>query len=250
MTKSTPVPIDGRDVISRDKYRAIVAQYSSEIVEIFQAVKYDTKADTARLVKYVRDLDNAGQQLLNIEVKLSYEESKSKETCGETDIDFDAMRQSIGRRLDRLRRAQGPKDFIKELTEDELRALPWIFEFWAMEHQLPPDGDWRTWVILGGRGAGKTRAGSEWIRQMVEGSRPKMPGRCAPRAIVAMQEFHADCLVAEVNQGGDMVQMIVATLDPLIPFTGVHAARGKAVRAEPVAALYEQGRVIHGLRIG
>ena len=109
MTKSTPVPIDGRDVILRDKYRAIVAQYSSEIVEILQAVKYDTEADTARLVKCVRDLDNARQQFLNIEVKLSYEESKSKETCGETDIDFDAMRQSIGRRLDRLRRAQGPK---------------------------------------------------------------------------------------------------------------------------------------------
>jgi hypothetical protein len=37
MTKSTPVPIDGRDVILRDKYRAIVAEYSSEIVEILQA---------------------------------------------------------------------------------------------------------------------------------------------------------------------------------------------------------------------
>ena len=58
MTKSTPVPIDGRDVILRDKYRAIVAEYSSEIVEILQAVKYDTEADTARLVKCVRDLDN------------------------------------------------------------------------------------------------------------------------------------------------------------------------------------------------
>jgi hypothetical protein len=51
--------------------------------------------------------------LLNIEVKLSYEELKSKETCGETDIDFDAMRQSIGCRLDRLRRAQGPKSLPK-----------------------------------------------------------------------------------------------------------------------------------------
>ena len=113
MTKSTPIPIDGRDVILRDKYRAIVAEYSSEIVEILQAVKYDTEADTARLVKCVRDLDNARQQLLNIEVKLSYEESKSKETRGETDIDFDAMRQSIGCRLDRLRRAQGPKSLPK-----------------------------------------------------------------------------------------------------------------------------------------
>ena len=43
-------------------------------------------------------------------------------------------------------------------------ALPYLFEFWAHPHQLPPDGDWRSWVILGGRGAGKTRAGAEWVR--------------------------------------------------------------------------------------
>ena len=42
-------------------------------------------------------------------------------------------------------------------------ALPFLFEFWALEHQMPPDGDWRTWIVMGGRGAGKTRAGSEWV---------------------------------------------------------------------------------------
>jgi phage terminase large subunit-like protein len=51
----------------------------------------------------------------------------------------------------------------------ELRALPYLFDFWALGHQVPPAGDWRTWVILGGRGAGKTRAGAEWVRSMVEG---------------------------------------------------------------------------------
>ena len=56
------------------------------------------------------------------------------------------------------------EDFLAALTEAELFALPWIFEFWAMPHQLPPEGDWRAWVILGGRGAGKTRAGAEWVR--------------------------------------------------------------------------------------
>ncbi len=52
-----------------------------------------------------------------------------------------------------------------------MAALPYVFEFWAMEHQLPPDGGWRSWVILGGRGAGKTRAGAEWVRAQVEGAR-------------------------------------------------------------------------------
>jgi phage terminase large subunit-like protein len=65
-----------------------------------------------------------------------------------------------------------------------LLALPYIFEFWAMDHQLPPGDDWRTWVILGGRGAGKTRAGAEWVRDRVEGAKPLDEGRCRRLALV------------------------------------------------------------------
>ena len=57
--------------------------------------------------------------------------------------------------------------FLRSLSDIELQALPYLFAFWAMPHQLPPPGEWRTWVILGGRGAGKTRAGAEWVRRMV-----------------------------------------------------------------------------------
>ncbi len=63
-------------------------------------------------------------------------------------------------------------------------ALPFLFEFWAMEHQLPPEGDWRTWVIMGGRGAGKTRAGAEWVRSMVEGDMPLDKGKARRVALV------------------------------------------------------------------
>jgi len=63
-------------------------------------------------------------------------------------------------------------------------ALPFLFEFWALEHQLPPEGDWRNWVILGGRGAGKTRAGAEWVRAQVEGARPLHEGVCRRMALV------------------------------------------------------------------
>ena len=41
------------------------------------------------------------------------------------------------------------QSFLNDLTEGELLALPFLFEFWAMEHQLPPAGDWRSWVIMG-----------------------------------------------------------------------------------------------------
>ena len=62
--------------------------------------------------------------------------------------------------------------------------MPYLFEFWALDHQMPPAGDWRAWVILGGRGAGKTRAGAEWVRAQIEGARPLDRGRCQRLAIV------------------------------------------------------------------
>ncbi|MEO0917479.1 MAG: terminase family protein, partial [Pseudomonadota bacterium] len=74
--------------------------------------------------------------------------------------------------------------FLKSLTDEQLRGLPYLFEFWAMPHQLPPLGDWKTWVVMGGRGAGKTRAGSEWVRAQVEGSGPDDPGRARRVALV------------------------------------------------------------------
>ncbi|WP_246605043.1 DNA-packaging protein [Aquisediminimonas sediminicola] len=51
------------------------------------------------------------------------------------------------------------------------RALLRDWSFWADKRQLPPDGDWRTWVIMAGRGFGKTRAGAEWVRSVAENAR-------------------------------------------------------------------------------
>jgi phage terminase large subunit-like protein len=67
----------------------------------------------------------------------------------------------------------------------------------------------------------------------------------AQAAVAAMARHGADRLVAEVNQGGDLVETVLRQVDPLVPVTKVRATRGKAARAEPVAALYEQGRVRH-----
>lgn len=75
--------------------------------------------------------------------------------------------------------------FLTGLSEKALRALPFLFDFWALDHQRAPDGDWRTWVILGGRGAGKTRAGAEWVRSMAEGPTPRAKGRARRIAIIA-----------------------------------------------------------------
>lgn len=66
------------------------------------------------------------------------------------------------------------------------------------------------------------------------------------KAVIAAYKHHsADRVVAEVNNGGDLVARNIWAVDSTIPFRAVHASRGKAVRAEPVAGLYEQGRVHH-----
>lgn len=83
--------------------------------------------------------------------------------------------------------SEGPDaqdEFLDALDDGELLALPYLFDFWALEHQLPPEGNWRSWVIMGGRGAGKTRAGAEWVRSQMEGARPLDPGACRRMALV------------------------------------------------------------------
>ena len=74
--------------------------------------------------------------------------------------------------------------FLQGLSDGALLALPWLFEFWALPHQRPPSGDWRTWVCMGGRGAGKTRAGAEWVRAQVEGDLPGSAGRARRVALI------------------------------------------------------------------
>ena len=64
-------------------------------------------------------------------------------------------------------------------------------------------------------------------------------------AVEAFDHFGADRIIAEGNQGGEMVKHTIQTVRPTVPITIVHASRSKQARAEPVAALYEQGRVDH-----
>ncbi|HEY0600935.1 MAG TPA: DNA-packaging protein, partial [Brevundimonas sp.] len=71
------------------------------------------------------------------------------------------------------------------------------------------------------------------------------PDAWARRAVALAHEFGASAIVAEVNQGGDMVRAVLRTAGARLKIREVHATRGKYIRAEPVAALYEQGRIHH-----
>lgn len=65
------------------------------------------------------------------------------------------------------------------------------------------------------------------------------------KAVDCYYKNQADRIVAEVNNGGDLVERLIRTIDNKVPYTPVHASRGKLVRAEPIAALYEQKKVHH-----
>ena len=71
------------------------------------------------------------------------------------------------------------------------------------------------------------------------------PDTWAKKAVEAYESYKADKIIAEVNNGGDLVQKVVKTIDPNVSYKAVRATRGKFVRAEPIAALYEQKRVKH-----
>ncbi len=71
------------------------------------------------------------------------------------------------------------------------------------------------------------------------------PDKWARKAIDCYYEWGADRIVAEVNNGGDLVERLLRSIDYNIPYRSVRATRGKLTRAEPISALYEQKRVHH-----
>jgi len=91
--------------------------------------------------------------------------------------------------------------------------------------------------------AGLTRSGHVIVLDDL--SCRESPLTWAKIAIAACRTWKADRVIGEVNNGGELVGANLRAVSPDVPFRAVHASRGKAIRAEPVAALYEQGRVHH-----
>jgi phage terminase large subunit-like protein len=80
---------------------------------------------------------------------------------------------------------------------------------------------------------------------LADGSLKGTPAQWARRAIALYYEYEADLIIAEVNNGGDMVEHTIRMEDSSVPVKQVRASRGKHTRAEPVSALYEKGQVAH-----
>ena len=82
---------------------------------------------------------------------------------------------------------------LETLVEDDCRELLFDWHFWARPNQLPPSvEEWSHWLVLAGRGFGKTRMGAEWVRSIVSGQSPLMAPQSAPRRIALVAETSAD----------------------------------------------------------
>jgi phage terminase large subunit-like protein len=150
----------------------------------------------------------------------------------------------------------GRQELFGELLDDTPGAL------WSMrlldEYRVPtpPDTLVRTVIAVdpaitsgddadetGIIAAGRDRVGHGYV--LGDRSGRFTPDGWARAVWDAYDEFHADVVVVEVNQGGEMVTSTLRSVRPGGPIRTVHAAKGKRVRAEPISAMYEQGRVHH-----
>jgi phage terminase large subunit-like protein len=114
-------------------------------------------------------------------------------------------------------------------SPDRVDALVWAFADLLVEQ-----------IIIV---AGKDAAGHGHV--LADQSARYAPTEWARTAIALYRQHKADRIVAEVNNGGDMVESTIRMIDPNVSYSAVRATRGKVIRAEPVAALYEQRRIHH-----
>lgn len=91
--------------------------------------------------------------------------------------------------------------------------------------------------------AGLAKDGNVYV--LLDASGHYTPDAWANKVNKLFNEYKVDRIIAEKNQGGDMVEYTMKTVNPFLPIKLIHANRGKILRAEPVAALYEQGKVKH-----
>ena len=150
----------------------------------------------------------------------------------------------------------GRQELDGEVVEDRVGAL-WTRDIIESARSETPDRLLRIVVAIDPPAASHARADSCGIVAagidaggtvfvIADDTRAAVkPSEWALAAIALYHRLEADALVAEVNQGGDMVAAVIAEADASVPVVQVRATRGKFLRATPVALLYEQGRVKH-----
>jgi len=149
----------------------------------------------------------------------------------------------------------GRQEIYAELLEDNPDAL------WARsdieDHRVMESPEFRKLIVAidpsltGGDDADEAgiivagRGMDQHLYTLEDLSVRASPDAWARAAVTAYHKYRADAIVAEINNGGEMVELTIRTIDKNVVFKAVYASRGKRTRAEPIAALYEQGRAHH-----
>lgn len=148
------------------------------------------------------------------------------------------------------------KRFLEGIFQEEMDGALWSPELLARSrsHALPElervvvgvdpavsagaNAD-LTGIVTAGRG----RDGNFYV--LDDASRRARPTEWGQTVIDRYTRFHCDRVIGEVNNGGELIESLLRSLSPNISYKAVRASRGKTARAEPVAALYERGKVFH-----
>ena len=153
-------------------------------------------------------------------------------------------RQEIhGEILEDVSGALWSRDQIEKLRVTDLKLVPTMRRIVVAIDPAATSGEDadETGIIVAGLG----QDGHGYV--LDDGSGRMVPNEWAGRALdlASKREWHAELIVAEVNNGGEMVENTLRVIEPEVNFKAVHASRGKVTRAEPISTLYEQGLVHH-----
>ena len=184
-------------------------------------------------------------------------ELDSPATTRATTYDNPTLSEAVQERL--RQQYGGTRIGRQEIMAEWLDDVPGALWQWSMIHSKPlleiPALERIVVAIDPATTANKTsddtgimvvgRADTDEYYVLADYSGKYSPDAWAGKAIDAYETHKADRIIGEVNNGGDMVEHTLRTIRGSLPYTAVHATRGKRIRAEPIAALYEQGKVFH-----
>ena len=107
------------------------------------------------------------------------------------------------------------QELFHDIGDAECEALVYDWSFWARKNQLPPTGDWFCWLILAGRGFGKTRTAVEWIRILVEGRSPLIAPKGAPERIALVADTFLDGRLTMIEGESGLLAAVPKDFQPV-----------------------------------
>lgn len=194
----------------------------------------------AKLFKKGQELEKAGERWATFHFTSHDNPHISQTALAEITSDMTALAYRMEINAEDVDEAPGAL-WTRKLIEDNRRRKAegdYSRVVVSIDPSATTKGDEAGIITTGRVGTRETGAGYVIADDSVQGS----PKTWATAAVTAFHKHKADCIVAESNNGGEMVKLTIETVDPKVKVKLVHASRGKQTRAEPIASLFEHNR--------